>query len=106
MTETPTGQGKVSIVIPCYNHRAMRREELASVEQVRNPNVVEVIIVDDGSSAETIRILDEVAEAGHCVVPQPNRGPSARSERRHPIGQRRIHFAIGQRQSSSRCLLK
>src|SRR5260370_33376407 len=78
MTETPTGQGKVSIVIPCYNHGAMLREALASVEQVRNPNVVEVIIVDDGSSeAETLRILNEVAEAGHRVVSQPNRGPGA-----------------------------
>jgi glycosyltransferase involved in cell wall biosynthesis len=78
MTETPTGQGKVSIVIPCYNHGAMLREALASVEEVRNGNVVEVIIVDDGSSdPETTRILNEVVEAGHCVVPQPNRGVSA-----------------------------
>src|SRR5437870_11807303 len=78
MTETPTGQGKVSIVIPCYNDGAMLREALASVEQARNANMIEVIIVDDGSSeAETTRILNEVAEAGHCVVPQPNRGASA-----------------------------
>ena len=78
MTQTPTGQGKVSIVIPCYNHGAMLREALASVEQARNANMIEVIIVDDGSSeAETTRILNEVAEAGHCVVPQPNRGASA-----------------------------
>jgi glycosyltransferase involved in cell wall biosynthesis len=78
MTETPIGQGRVSIIIPCYNHGAMLREALASVEDVRNANVLEVIIVDDGSSeAETTRILNEVAEAGHCVVPQPNRGPGA-----------------------------
>jgi glycosyltransferase involved in cell wall biosynthesis len=78
MTETPIGQGRVSIIIPCYNHGAMLREALASVEQVRNANVLEVIIVDDGSSeSETTRILNEVAEAGHCVVAQPNRGPGA-----------------------------
>src|SRR5207249_5487391 len=78
MTQTPTGQGKVSIVIPCYNHGAMLREALASVEQARNANMIEVIIVDDGSSeAETTRILNEAAEAGHCVVPQPNRGVGA-----------------------------
>jgi len=78
MTKTPIGQGKVSIVIPCYNHGAMLREALASVEEVRNGNVAEVIIVDDGSSeAETMRILNEAAEAGHCIVPQPNRGVSA-----------------------------
>ncbi len=75
---TSVGNGKVSIVIPCYNHGAMLREALASVEQVRNANLLEVIIVDDGSSeAETTRILDEATKAGYCVVSQPNRGPGA-----------------------------
>ena len=56
----------------------MLREALASVEQVRNETLLEVIIVDDGSSdAESIQILKEVAEAGYCVVPQPNRGLGA-----------------------------
>ena len=49
MTEPSTGQGKVSIVIPCYNHGAMLREAVASIEQVRNTNPLEVITVDDGS---------------------------------------------------------
>jgi len=78
MTETSIGQGKVSIVIPCYNHGAMLREALDSVEHARNANVVEVIIVDDGSSEpEAARILNEAAEAGYCVVSQPNPGVSA-----------------------------
>ena len=78
MTGTPIGQGRVSIVIPCYNDGAMLREALASVEEVRNANVLEVIIVDDGSSeAETTRILNEVAEAGYRVLPQSNRGVGA-----------------------------
>ncbi len=56
----------------------MLREALASVEEVRNENLLEVIIVDDGSSeAETIRILKDVAEAGYTVVSQPNRRVSA-----------------------------
>jgi len=63
---TPMAEGKVSIVIPCYNQGAMLREALASVEQVRNANVIDLIIVDDGSSkADTTRILGEVAEPGH-----------------------------------------
>jgi glycosyltransferase involved in cell wall biosynthesis len=75
---TSVGKGKVSIVIPCYNHGVMLREALASVEQVRNANLLEVIIVDDGSSeAETTRILDEATKAGYSVVSQPNRGPGA-----------------------------
>ena len=53
----------------------MLREALASVEHARNANVVEVVIVDDGSSEpEAARILNEAAEAGYCVVSQPNRG--------------------------------
>ena len=78
MTTTPIGEGKVSIIVPCFNDGAMLREALASVEKVRNENLIEVIIVDDGSSdTETIRILKEVAEAGDCVVAQPNRGLGA-----------------------------
>jgi glycosyltransferase involved in cell wall biosynthesis len=78
MTRTPIGEGKVSIIIPCYNHGALLREALASVKEVRNENLLEVIVVDDGSSdAETIRILKEVAEAGYGVVSQPNRRVSA-----------------------------
>ena len=77
MTESPTDQGKVSIIIPCCNHGVMLCEALASVEQARNASVAEVIIVDDGpSEAETTRILNEVAEKGYRVVDQPNRGLS------------------------------
>ena len=78
MTQDSTGQGMVSIVIPCFNPGAMLREALASMDEVRNESVIEVIIVDDGSSeAETKRILKEAAEGGCCVVAQPNRGPGA-----------------------------
>jgi len=78
MTTTPIAEGKVSIVIPCFNQGAMLREALASVEQVRNANLLEVIIVDDGSSEpDSVRILKEVAETGDCVVSQPNRGLGA-----------------------------
>src|SRR6516165_7772038 len=78
MTEIPTGRGKVSIIIPCYNHGVMLREALASVEETRNTNLLEVIIVDDGSSdTETTGILDEVAEADYRLVRQPNRGVGA-----------------------------
>ena len=75
---TPIAEGKVSIVIPCYNQGAMLREALASIEQVRNTNLLELIIIDDGSSeAETTRILDEATKAGYSVVSQPNGGPGA-----------------------------
>jgi glycosyltransferase involved in cell wall biosynthesis len=72
------GEGKVSVVIPCYNDGPMLREALASVEQVRNANLLEVIVIDDGSSeAETKNILSEFEHAGYRVLRQPNRGLSA-----------------------------
>jgi len=78
MTTTPIAESKVSIVIPCFNQGAMLREALASVEQVRNANLLEVIIVDDGSSeAETRKILSELEQTDYRVVLQPNRGLGA-----------------------------
>ena len=75
---TPIGDGKVSIVIPCYNQGTMLREALASIEQVRNGNLLEVIIVDDGSSEpETTKILGELEQTDYRVVSQPNRGLGA-----------------------------
>ena len=54
-------EGKFSIVIPRYNEGAMLREGLASVEQVRDANLLEGIVVDDGSSeAETTTILSQL----------------------------------------------
>ena len=76
--EISIGAGKISIVIPCYNQGAMLRQALASIEQVRNQNLLEVIVVDDGSSeVETKQILSEVMQAGYCVVSQSNRGLGA-----------------------------
>jgi glycosyltransferase involved in cell wall biosynthesis len=78
MSSTSIGAGNVSIVIPCYNQGVVLREALASVEQARNENLLEVIVVDDGSpKVETTTILRQVQEAGYCVVPQPNRGLGA-----------------------------
>src|SRR5205814_465864 len=45
------------------------------IEQVRKENLLEVIVVDDGSSeVETTTILSQVEEAGCCLVRQSNRG--------------------------------
>ena len=78
MSSTPVGPGNVSIVIPCCNQGALLREALASVEQVRNENLLEVIVVDEGSSEiETKQVLSKVEQAGYCVVRQLNRGLGA-----------------------------
>jgi glycosyltransferase involved in cell wall biosynthesis len=78
MTGNSTGEGKVSIVIPCYNDGTLLREALASIERVRNENLLEVIVVDDGSfEVETANILSKAQEGGYSVVSQSNRGVGA-----------------------------
>jgi glycosyltransferase involved in cell wall biosynthesis len=78
MSYTSVGAGTISIVIPCYSQGAMLREALASIERVRNENLLEVIVVDNGSSeVETATILSQVQEAGYCFISQPNRGLGA-----------------------------
>src|SRR5439155_12446355 len=78
MTHSPIGEGKVSIVIPCHNQGTKLREAVASIEQVRNANLLEVIVVDDGSSdVETRKILHGLEQDGHYVLTEPNRGLGA-----------------------------
>jgi glycosyltransferase involved in cell wall biosynthesis len=78
MTDTPIGEGKVSIVIPCHDQGTQVREAVASIEQVRNANLLEMIFVDDGSSdVKTRKILDELEQEGHYVLTEPNRGLGA-----------------------------
>ena len=77
-SSTEPMNGRVSIVIPCFNHGRMLRETLESVERSRNANLAEVIIVNDGSTdEETCNYLDELAESNYRVIHQPNRGLAA-----------------------------
>lgn len=78
MTHTSIGEGKVSIVISCHNQGTKLHEAVSSIAQVRNANLLEVIVVDDGSSEiENTTILTEIEKAGYCVVHQPDRGLGA-----------------------------
>ena len=70
--------GKISIVIPCYNHGAMLLEALASIDRVRSESICEIIIVNDGSTHEqTIQILRDLPAAKYKVINQVNRGLGA-----------------------------
>jgi glycosyltransferase involved in cell wall biosynthesis len=78
MSQLLSAGGTVSIVIPCYNHGAVLREALASIEQVRNDNLCEVIIVNDGSTdTETCQLLKELAGSKYTILNQSNRGLGA-----------------------------
>jgi glycosyltransferase involved in cell wall biosynthesis len=66
---------KVSFVIPCYNHGKYIDEAIASIEQIGNPDLYEIIIVNDGSPDEyTNTRLKELATEGYRVVFQKNSG--------------------------------
>jgi glycosyltransferase involved in cell wall biosynthesis len=70
-------EGKVSIIIPCYNHGSMLLETLASIEQVRSDTIAEVTIVDDGSKEPTTcQILQDLDAIKYRVVHQANQGPA------------------------------
>ena len=75
MSNPSLAEGKVSIVIPCYNHGLMLLETLASLEQVRSDTIAEVIIVDDGSKEPTTcQILQDLDAIKYRVVHQSNQG--------------------------------
>lgn len=65
----------VSVIIPCYNMGNYLSETIKSVEKVINPELHEVIIVDDGSTENnTLNILNNIKS--HQVVRQKNGGLS------------------------------
>lgn len=68
----------VSIVIPAYNAAETITETLASVQAQTLPNW-EAIVVDDGSSDETVALANQFAakDSRIRIISQPNQGVSA-----------------------------
>ena len=67
----------VSTIIPVYNRSAMLREAVASV-LAQSWRPIEIIIVDDGSSDDTVHVAEDMKsqhpEITH-VLRQKNAGP-------------------------------
>lgn len=53
-------QAKVSVVIPTYNRAALLPRAIASV-QAQSVDVAEIIVIDDGSSDDTLTVLRSLA---------------------------------------------
>jgi glycosyltransferase involved in cell wall biosynthesis len=77
MTRPTAAATTFSIVMPAFNAEETIRPAIDSVlRQTRSD--FELIVVDDGSTDETIRIVDELARDGRVrLIRQPNLGPSA-----------------------------
>jgi glycosyltransferase involved in cell wall biosynthesis len=70
---------KVSVVIPCYNVDKYIEECVYSVLNQTYPDI-EIICIDDGSSDNTVKILNEIKESAGkeiLIIETPNRGASS-----------------------------
>ena len=77
MNASPIAEGKVSIVIPCYNQGLMLLDTLASIEHVRSEAIAEVVVVNDGSTEPmTCQILQDLNTSAYKVIHQSNQGLS------------------------------
>lgn len=65
----------ISIVVPCYNLASYTRKCIDSILQQTYQNI-ELIVIDDGSSDETLSILEEYAQEDGRVIllKQKNKG--------------------------------
>src|SRR5437764_466946 len=69
----------VTTIIPVFNRPSMLREAVASVvAQTYRP--IEIVIVDDGSTDDSARVADELANEFTRVIHQPNGGAGAARE--------------------------
>ncbi|WP_194776129.1 glycosyltransferase family 2 protein [Pararhodonellum marinum] len=71
------GQKLVSVVIPCYNQGKFLQETVPSVlNSTYKP--LEIIIVNDGSTDDSLEIIKEIAKknTGVYYINQSNKGPS------------------------------
>jgi glycosyltransferase involved in cell wall biosynthesis len=69
------GDPRIAVLIPCFNDGDYIR---ATVESIDEPEPVEVLVVDDGSTdAGTRRVLDRLADDGTKVIRRENGGVAA-----------------------------
>lgn len=69
-------QPRYSIVIPTYNRATSVEETLSSCFEQSFENI-EVIVIDDGSSDNTLEVLGNINDPRLVVVSQNNAGPAA-----------------------------
>ena len=68
-------QPLVSVIIPCYNNASLVTASVNSVLQQDYPNI-EVIVVDDGSTDNSVEVLEQFGNRIN-LLQQVNQGPAA-----------------------------
>ena len=76
VSNVEAGHFKLSVIIPCYNHAAGLPAAIESVRVQGWPGV-EIIVVDDGSTDDTQRLLREMSGSDLRTLQQHNQGPAA-----------------------------
>jgi len=67
----------VSIIIPCYNHGQYITEALESVGQFKEKSLLEIIVINDGSTDDFTNNLLEKLSSSCTVIHQENKGLAA-----------------------------
>ena len=67
------GSALVSVIVPSYNEARYLRQMAASILGQTHAEL-ELIVIDDGSTDDSLRILGEIGDARLRVVTQPNSG--------------------------------
>jgi glycosyltransferase involved in cell wall biosynthesis len=65
----------VAVVIPAYNHARYVAEAIASAAS-QGECVSEIVVVDDGSTDDTAKVVESINEPRLRLMRQPNQGPS------------------------------
>jgi glycosyltransferase involved in cell wall biosynthesis len=68
----------VSIIIPCYNAGAYIGDTLRSIIDQTYQNI-EIIVIDDGSTDDSVERIQEINDKRIHILHQPNRGQGAAS---------------------------
>jgi glycosyltransferase involved in cell wall biosynthesis len=67
---------RTSIIIPCYNYGRFLAESIESALEQTQP-ALEILVVDDGSTDDSLVVARRYADRGVRVLTQPNRGAIA-----------------------------
>lgn len=75
LREPRSSQIALSVVIPCYNHGEFILEAVSGLQNYKNHDFVEILIVNDGSTEPlTHKVLNYLKENGYQVIDQINQG--------------------------------